>query len=319
MRAACRRYRGVGPAIQALGCASTVLLGCASTVLLGCASTVLLGCASTQPPAAPLAGPAAAGASAPPGRATPPGRAAASTLHVEGNHFVDGGKTVRLLGVNHSGTESSCREWNRETSLFQGPTDDSLVAGMKTWHINAVRLPLNEDCWLGINGISPAMGGKVYQAAIVDYVQRIRSGGLYVILDLHMNSAEDTTADGHNVSDQQAMADHAHSPDFWRGIANAFAGDLGVLFDLYNEPAINDGNRTSTACDGEACWQCWRDGCSLKTDVEDPRTEHRGRKIRSVTWQTAGMQELVDAVRGTGAKNVVLAGGLNYASQLDEW
>src|SRR5579859_2289883 len=241
MRAACRRYRGVGPAIQALGCAwivllgcastvllgcastvllgcastvllgcaSTVLLGCASTVLLGCASTVLLGCASTQPPAAPLAGPAAAGASAPPGRATPPGRAAASTLHVEGNHFVDGGKTVRLLGVNHSGTESSCREWNRETSLFQGPTDDSLVAGMKTWHINAVRLPLNEDCWLGINGISPAMGGKVYQAAIVDYVQRIRSGGLYVILDLHMNSAGDTTADGHNVSDQQAMADHA--------------------------------------------------------------------------------------------------------------
>src|SRR5579859_3024086 len=44
----------------------------------------------------------------------------ASTLHVEGNHFVDHGKTVRLLGVNHSGTESSCRHWNGESTLFQG-------------------------------------------------------------------------------------------------------------------------------------------------------------------------------------------------------
>ena len=27
---------------------------------------------------------------------------------------------------------------------------------MKAWNINAVRVPLNEDCWLGINGVASA-------------------------------------------------------------------------------------------------------------------------------------------------------------------
>ena len=241
-----------------------------------------------------------------------------STLHVVGNHLEDHGKPVRLFGVNHSGTETSCRGWHGETSLFQGPTDESLVAGMKTWHVNAVRIPVNEDCWLGINGIADAMGGRNYQRALVNYVRMLRNGGLYVIFDLHMNSAGDVTANGANISEQQAMADRAHSVDFWKTAAWAFKDDPGVLFDLYNEPAINDGNKTITGCDGMACWECWLKGCSLQTRVRNPQT-HEEQPLKTVTWETAGMQALVDAVRSVGAGNVVLAGGLNYASQLDHW
>jgi hypothetical protein len=38
-----------------------------------------------------------------------------------------------------------------------------------------------------------------------------------------------------------------------------------------------------------------------------------------MTFQAAGMQELVDAVRGTGATNVIMVGGIEYAADLASW
>ena len=111
--------------------------------------------------------------------------AAASTLSisVSGNHFVNGaGQTIRLLGVNRSGTEYACiQAWG----IFDGPNDAASVAAMASWHINAVRVPLNEDCWLDINGVNPSYGGPAYQSAIQSYVNLLHQYGLYAILDLH--------------------------------------------------------------------------------------------------------------------------------------
>ncbi len=76
-----------------------------------------------------------------------------SGLHVEGNKLVDNGQTVRLLGVDQSGTEYQCT--HRNAGFFDvggGAPDGQFVTNMKAWNINAVRVPLNEDCWLGING-----------------------------------------------------------------------------------------------------------------------------------------------------------------------
>ena len=82
---------------------------------------------------------------------------AALTLVVSGNHLVNGaGKTVRLLGVDRSGLEYACVQgWG----FSDGPTDAASIAAMRAWRINAVRVPLNEDCWLGINGVKPQYGG----------------------------------------------------------------------------------------------------------------------------------------------------------------
>src|SRR5262252_7861019 len=67
-------------------------------------------------------------------------------IKVQGNQFVDGnGRTVRLLGVNRSSFEYACAQgWG----IWTGPTDSAAIAAMKTWHVNTVRLPLNEACWL---------------------------------------------------------------------------------------------------------------------------------------------------------------------------
>ena len=63
---------------------------------------------------------------------------------------------MRLLGVNRSGAEYACVE---EGKIFDGPTDWASIKAMKSWKINAVRVPLNESCWLGINGVEPSLSG----------------------------------------------------------------------------------------------------------------------------------------------------------------
>src|ERR1700738_3233389 len=143
--------------------------------------------------------------------------AARSGLHVAGTQLVDAAENPVLLhGVDISGTEFSCAQGgtaaSRGWSVFGGQPEDTAgtIAAMQKWHINAVRVPLNEDCWLGINGINPAYGGAAYRAAIVKFVQHLRSAGWYVIVDLHWNAPGDVVA-----LSQQPMADADHAPSFW--------------------------------------------------------------------------------------------------------
>jgi endoglucanase len=207
---------------------------------------------------------------------------------VQGNHLVDAsGKTVRLLGVNRAGTEYMCATATVK-GVFDGPNDDDNIAALQTWHVNAVRLPLNESCWLGISGATE-VGGDYYQTLIQDYVDRLHARGIYVVVDLHWSAPGGALA-----TKQQAMADADHALDFWTSVATFFKDDPMMIFDLFNEPFLD------LAGAGDA-WGCWRDGCNVQG------------------FQSAGMQAMLDAVRATGAKQVVIAGGLSYANKLDGW
>ena len=94
---------------------------------------------------------------------------------------------MTLRGVNRSGTEFACvNEGGFGFSL--GPIDQAAVDAIKSWRANVVRLPLNEQCWLGINGINPAYSGANYRTAIAAYVDLLNRSGLYVILDLHWSA-----------------------------------------------------------------------------------------------------------------------------------
>jgi hypothetical protein len=157
---------------------------------------------------------------------------------------------------------------------------------MASWHgVNTVRVPLNEDCWLGINGYpNGANSAASYQAAIQDYVARLHAHGLYAILELHWSAPG-----GFGATGQEAMPDADHSPAFWGQVATAFKADPATIFDLFNEPT-------------GVSWTCWRDGCAANS----------GNRLG--TWQVAGMQSLVSAVRSAGASNVIMLGGLNYSN-----
>jgi hypothetical protein len=215
-----------------------------------------------------------------------PAAGAAPWIGVKGNRLVDrGGHSVRLLGVNRSGTEYACQQgWG----FFDGPSSAASIRVMKSWHVNAVRVALNETCWLGINGIAPDRGGAAYQRAIRDYVDKLEAAGLYVILNLELAAPGTQQA-----SSIPPMPDAEHTPDFWRSVATAYESDRAVLFDLYTEPH-------------DVGWACWENGCQLE-----------GEEVGS--YRAAGMAELVAAVRSTGARQPILLGGLDWSRNLDQW
>ena len=87
----------------------------------------------------------------------------------------------------------------------------------------------------------------------------------------------------------------SNSVAFWQDFAPVYANDPAVLFDLYNEPH-------------DVSWDVWLRGGRI-TDRPNNRRLGPAR-----TYDAVGMQKLLDTVRATGARNVVVAGGLGWAS-----
>lgn len=204
-------------------------------------------------------------------------------LHIQGNHLANGaGQPVALHGVSRAGTEYMCVHGS---AVFDGPSDATSLQAIASWHVNTIRVPLNEDCWLGINGVAAASGGAVYQQAIVNYVNLITSQGMAVSLDLHWNAPG-----GQLATSQQKMPDQDHSVTFWSQVASTFKQNSSVIYELYNEPHDVD-------------WACWKNGGTCA----------------GASYQVAGMQELVNAVRATGATNIIALGGLAWSNDLTQW
>jgi endoglucanase len=220
----------------------------------------------------------------------PPPPQGTPTVRVQGNQLVDSaGHVVRLRGVNRSGTEYACAQgWG----IFDGPSDSASVQAIRSWKANVVRVPLNETCWLGINGVAPAYSGANYHRAISDYVALLNRTGLVVILELHWSAAGTDTA-----LRQAPMPNRDHTPEFWYQVAAAYKGNNRVIFDLFNEPFPDNNADTPEA------WRCWRDGGTCG----------------GMSFQAAGMQELVDTVRSAGATNVIMVGGVQYSARLTSW
>jgi hypothetical protein len=217
-----------------------------------------------------------------------------------GNQLVDAkGNPVQLRGVNHSGTEYMCvGGWG----FFDGEPNDASLDAIAAWKANAVRIPLNEHCWLGVNGVPASHSGTAYQNAIAAYAARILAHGMTPILELHWSAPGTTLADG-----QWPMPDSDHTPTFWHQVATRFGADRRIILELFNEPYPDDFGG------GTAAWTCWRDG-GLCSDATYTRS---GTPIDP--YDVAGMQDLVDAVRGAGAENVILAGGVRYSNDLSQW
>lgn len=225
-------------------------------------------------------------------------------IHVVGGTLRDAaGQVLQLHGVNRSSWEFTCYDGSGNT--HDGPADQSEVDAMKSWNINAVRVVLNEDCWLGINGVT--VGGAAYQTAIEDYVNLLTNNNIVAIINLHFSAPGTILAGTYRrngeLEDQFPMPDRDHSPAFWSSVASTFKGNGLVLFEPYNEPFPDDDRGGDT----EAAWTCWRDGgaCPPVTGFPD--------------YANAGMQELVSAIRGSGATNPIILTGTHWGTELHRW
>ena len=215
-------------------------------------------------------------------------------VQVSGNQLINrDGRSVRLLGVDATGTEDACIEGG---GFGWGALNDAEADSIASWDANAVRVPLNEDCWLGINGAPSQHSAAAYRSAIENWVNSLNQAGMIAILDLHW-----AAPGSYQANQLWPMADADHSITFWSQVASTFSSNPMVVFDLYSEPFIGQYHPTT------ADWSCWLRGCTTTFAAT-----YRG-TTTNVTYSTAGMQQLVNAVRNAGATQPIMVGGLNWA------
>ncbi len=214
--------------------------------------------------------------------AAPAAKIGAPVLKVAGNRLKGPrGAAVRLQGVNIASLEWTSRGEN---------VLKSLAVAIDDWGCNIVRLPLAQDRWFG-RAKEQNDGGAAYRKLVQEVVQAAAARRCYVILDLHWS---DMGVWGQGIG-QHFMPDD-NSTAFWQAVAAAYANHAAVLFGLYNEPH-------------DVSWEVWRNGGT----VSEPGGTAGGGKIE---YHTPGLQKLLGAYRAAGAKNVIVAGGLDWAYDL---
>lgn len=152
----------------------------------------------------------------------------------------------------------------------------SIEVAIRDWKSNCIRIPLREHFWSG-TGPWQNDGGMKYRQLVDDAVNLCATHGVYVVLDLHAFHAP--------------QKKHV---DFWTDLAPRYKDHPAVLYELYNEPVAIP-------------WEVWRNGGHVIDAKPGQRTTE---------FDSPGIQALLDAVRATGAKNIVIAGGLDWGYDL---
>jgi endoglucanase len=165
------------------------------------------------------------------------------------------------------------------------------------WGANTVRLPLSEGFWL-YGATTSKCSASQYQAMIKQTVDTLTTLKLNVMLDLHWTDADKQSDKG---GAPTSLPD-ADSITFWQQVASEYKDCTNVLFELYNEPH-------------PLTWHCWRSGCQINDDAV---YSNDCNCTKSFSYLGVGMQNLVDTIRNTGAKNIVIAAGINWGYDLSQ-
>lgn len=162
------------------------------------------------------------------------------------------------------------------------PIVDYLVAIAGSSVVPSVRIPLTASSWLGVNTSASAENmakypdlDQQYQQFIADLVEIYSSYNIVTILDLHWTDDDTDNA-------EMAGKSPTNCVSFWGSVAERFASNPYVFFELYNEPHKVDQD-------------AWMNGND----------------------QYSGMLEMLQAVRQHSSNPVIIAGYGGYAYDAD--
>jgi hypothetical protein len=148
------------------------------------------------------------------------------------------------------------------------------------WGANTIRFQLSQR---GLDPTDPLFS-QAYLDRIAAGVGLARSHGFAVML-----SIQDQGPSGGNSHGQPSEATIRD----WQTLTALFNGDQDVIYEIFNEPQ----NRPTP--DG---WAVWRNGGPPEHNQGTPAVGH---------------QRVLEAIRATGATNVVIADGAQFAQRLD--
>lgn len=151
---------------------------------------------------------------------------------------------------------------------------DHYYLAIEDWKCNCLRINLHPKFW----NSDDAAVRRQYREYIDKAVREAVRYGVYVVLNDHRYFAPDE-------SDRT----------YWQEMAQRYGGCPNVIFGLYNEPH-------------DVTWDEWRNGShgAIREAVDWMGNHHKKAII--------GMQDLLEAVRSTGAKNLVTVTTLNSGS-----
>lgn len=196
-------------------------------------------------------------------------------LHTSGNRIYDqSGSEVHLRGLNREGLEHSPTGGSN--------LNDYEFEMAREWGANIVRVPLNEDYWTQLCLTSNY--DLSYYRTVDSVVNWITSRGMVALLELDFNPRFPCDP---QAQAPKKMADYPGSVIFWQALANRYKDNPLVAFDLYNEPH-------------DITPDVWLNGGTVSDGL--------------VSWQAAGMQQLYNTIRKTGAQNLVFVSGISWAS-----
>ncbi len=218
---------------------------------------------------------------------------------VQGNAILGvDGKRYLFHGVGRDSLEYDCKGdgfFDAQHLAYMGPGANT--SNGTYWYANTVRLPLSEGYWLNGQPAQQCTSAQ-YQGLIKTTIDTLTAMQLNVIIDLQWTGAGGQAAGG---GAAWQMPDN-DSVTFWKQFAAIYASYSNVLFELFNEPHPGP-------------WSCWAAPCTITNDtswVSDCVC------TQTFTYQSVGMQALVDAVRGVGATNLVLVAGMNWGYDLSQ-
>jgi endoglucanase len=160
----------------------------------------------------------------------------------------------------------------------------SAQVALEEWKANVIRLPVKDEYWFD------EAGGEAYRTLIDNVITYTANRGAYLVLDLH-----------------RYRAVRPEYRTFWIDAATRYKNHPAVLFDLINEPH-------------GTTWEVWRNGGFVeerqtKADEDSFLAADEAARARQ-GFESIGMQPLVDAVRETGARNILVVGALDWAYDL---
>ncbi len=156
---------------------------------------------------------------------------------------------------------------------------ETVHQAIHVWGVRIIRLAVHSKFWL-------AEDAAAYRKRVDDVITTCQARGVYVVLDLHEYRA---------VSEQHVR--------FWQDAAVRYKNHPGVIFGLLNEAHT-------------ISWEVWRNGGDVTDDPKQKDGVFAENTEPVVAFRSVGFQPLVEAIRKTGAMNLISAGGLDWAYDL---